>query len=226
MSADTTPGATYVSQDGLVSYGESGRRLDGLGNETWGGYGVWDEAKPRYSAPVQNAIDAYQREVAEYERQMAEYLANQPQPGLYSMPQTAATWRPAGSRPTLDVQNDNPWRSQLDWRQPQQQTAPGYTFPDYTQPQRQPAVQDYPYQTYIPAVMQPAAQRQPQPQPGYTFPDYRPSQPAPTRQLPPAVRQPAPIQVRAQYPITQPVDRDMLEQGAPVGQPNYLSSWR
>lgn len=197
MSADTTPGAVYVSDDGLVSYAESGRRLDGLGNETWGGYGVWDEAKPRYSKPVQDAINKYTAEVAEYERQMAEFLAAQqpqPQQGMYS-PQPGPSWQrnPASDYTTkldqLRATSSQPgqWSNASNWRTPQ------------TTAQPQPQQPGTPYRVNIPLYQMPAQLPPAAPQPapmqlqpqGYTFPDYRPTgAPVRTNTPPPPMSQP------------------------------------
>lgn len=116
MSADTTPNATFISADGKVSFDDKGYRLDSLGNRTYNNAGIWGESKPRYSKPVQDAIDAYNSEVARYEAERDAFLAQlQQQPGMWSTPAAAATWRqPAQS----------PWANVSQWQQPGAAPAP------------------------------------------------------------------------------------------------------
>lgn len=148
MSADTTPRATFVSEDGLVSFDDKGYRLDSLGNRTYNNAGIWGEDKPRYSKPVQDAIEAYNAEVTRYEAERDAFLAQlQQQPGMWSTPATAATWRQpqntwagvsqwqqpgAAQSPISNPQSPSPWANASQWQrppQPQQPPAPSMPAP-------------------------------------------------------------------------------------------------
>lgn len=109
--ADDTPGTTFVSNDGLVSFDAQGYRLDSLGNRTTSGNaGIGGESKPRYQADIQADIDKWQEEIRRYEADMAAWNAAQQAgavPGYnpqYNKPAADQVWRydPLSGKMILD----------------------------------------------------------------------------------------------------------------------------
>ena len=112
--------AVFVSGDGKVSFNESGRKLDSLGNVVWGDRQSLRGARARVRPEIEEAY-----------RQMDQQAQ---QPPAQQKPPTMPTYQPpAGAQqPPMEQPATTPWRSVTQWQVPgggQPQQAPAWEPP-------------------------------------------------------------------------------------------------
>ena len=146
--------AVFVSGDGKVSFNESGRKLDSLGNVVWGDHQSLRGARARVRPEIEEAY-----------RQM-DQQAQQP-PAQPKPPAMPAYQPPAvAAAPPVAQPATNPWRSVTQWQTPQgQQPQPpawepppsglGFSQPQQNWNQFQPVSRELtpkpaPFQQFIP----------------------------------------------------------------------------